>query len=290
MAAKELLRFDGKVVLVTGSAGGLGLSHAHEFVSRGASVILTDLAPEVEHAAAALGEATGFTVGNVAVTRDCDAAVALGLSKFGRLDILVNNAGMLRDHTLEKQTSEEWQSIIDVHLTGTRNMTHAAWEALKQSGSGRVINTSSASGLYGNFGQTNYCAAKMGIVGFTKACAQEGARHGIRVHCIAPIAHTPMTDDLWPDVQAKAATSPALVSPIVAYLASDSCRDTGLIVAAGGGYFARVAVVESRGVTVTPGMALDAEWVADRFAAAADMSDWAEPATVAYSLDRAFRR
>ncbi|HEY0311949.1 MAG TPA: SDR family NAD(P)-dependent oxidoreductase [Allosphingosinicella sp.] len=290
MASLEPLRFDGKVALITGAAGGLGLSHAREFAARGAKVILSDITPDVKSSASGIGDAAAFAVGSVTSRADCEAAVAVALEEFGRLDILVNNAGMLRDHTLEKQTDAEWQSVIDVHLTGTRNMTLAAWDALKASGAGRIINTSSASGLYGNFGQSNYCAAKMGIVGFTKACSQEGRRFGINVHCIAPIAHTPMTDDLWPDEMVKAATSPELVSPVVAYLSSEECQENSLILAAGGGYLARVAVVESAGVRLAAGEMLDAEWVAARFSSAAAMAQWAEPATVAYALDRAFGR
>jgi NAD(P)-dependent dehydrogenase (short-subunit alcohol dehydrogenase family) len=290
VGSREAIRFDGRVALITGAAGGLGLSHAREFAARGAKVVLSDITPSVEHAAAEMGDAAAFAISDVASAADCAAAVAVALNRFGRLDILINNAGMLRDHTVEKQTQTDWKSVIDVHLTGTRNMTVAAWASLKTTGAGRIVNTSSASGLYGNFGQTNYCAAKMGIVGFTKACAQEGERFGIRAHCIAPIAHTPMTNDLWPDERVKAATSPTLVSPVVAYLASEACNGSALIVAAGGGYLARVAVVESAGVTLAPGEMLDAEWVAARFDAAADMAQWIEPSTVAYALERAFGR
>ena len=288
VGSEEALRFDGKVAVVTGAAGGLGLSHAREFAARGAKVVLSDITPNVESAAAEIGNAAAFAVGDVASRADCEAVVSLAVDRFGRLDILINNAGMLRDHTLEKQTEAEWQSIIDVHLTGTRNMTLAAWPALKAAGAGRIVNTSSASGLYGNFGQTNYCAAKMGVVGFTRACAQEGQRFGIHAHCIAPIAHTPMTDDLWPDDQVKAATRPELVSPVVAFLASGACLEASLILAAGGGYLARVAVIESEGVTLAPGETLDAEWVAAHLEAAADMSRWTEPPTVGYALKRAF--
>jgi multifunctional beta-oxidation protein len=290
MSGTNRIRFDGKVVIVTGAAGGLGLAHAREFAARGASVLLTDIAPSIEQVAADIGADAGFAICNVADRADCEAAVSIALERWSRIDILVNNAGMLRDHTIEKQTDGEWQSVIDVHLGGTRNMTIAAWEALKRSGNGRIINTTSASGLYGNFGQSNYCAAKMGIVGFTKASAQEGHRHGIRAHCLAPIAHTPMTDSLWPDEKVKTATQPALVSPVAAYLASDQCTETGLIIAAGGGYLARVAIVESRGARLGTDERLDAEWVAAQMPLAMDMADWAEPATVEFALDRAFNR
>ena len=290
MDEQRLINFDGKVVLITGAAGGLGFSYAKEFAQRGASVMLADLTPAVADAAAGIDGITASAIGNVARRADCDVLVADVLNRWGRVDVLVNNAGILRDHSIEKQTDDEWAAVIDVHLTGTRNMTVAAWSALKASGEGRLINTTSASGLYGNFGQTNYAAAKLGIVGFTKACVLEGARHGIRAHCIAPVALTPMTDKIWSDDDIKARTRPELVSPVVTYLASSACAETGLIIAAGGGYIARVAIVEAQGARPQPGEQLDAEWVARSIAAASDMQDALEPSSVMVALDRAFGR
>ena len=291
MTHSDAITFHGKVVLITGAAGGLGEAHACELAARGAAVFLVDLSENVTVVAAdlaAAGRSAAAFRGNVASPPDCQSAVSACLAQFGRLDILVNNAGLLRDHSLEKQTDEEWQVVIDVHLGGTRNMTKAAWSALTVS-HGRIINTTSASGLYGNFGQTNYAAAKMGIVGFTRTCALEGARHGIRAHCIAPIAWTPMTEKLWSgDVRDR--TAPGLVSPAVVYLASTACQESGLIIACGGGYFARVAVVESAGVRAPDVGTVTAEWIADQFSAIADLRGSDEPESVMYALNKAFGR
>lgn len=287
MAGSASINFDNQTVLVTGAAGGLGLSHAKEFLARGAHVILGDFDPAVEDVAEELGANADFVRCDVTSIHACRAAINQVIDRWGSLDVLVNNAGILCDHTIEKQTDDEWRKVLDVHLNGTRNMTVAAWDALKQS-AGCIINTTSASGLYGNFGQTNYSAAKMGIVGFSRSCALEGARHQVRVHCIAPIALTAMTENLWRNERQRVGTEPELVSPVVAYLASEQCRETGLIMAAGGGYMARVAIIESRGAQLRAGEHLDAEWVARNFSAASGMSDWEEPPSVTVALERAF--
>ena len=282
--------FDNQVALITGAAGGLGAAHALELARRGAAVFLFDKDPKVEQTASALaadGRRAIAFVGDVSIASDCEAVVTACSSALGPVDILVNNAGLLRDHSLEKQTEAEWQLVLDVHLTGTRHMTAAAWKAMAQRRYGRIVNTSSASGLYGNFGQTNYAAAKMGIAGFSRTCALEGERHGIRVNCVAPVALTPMTERLWPE-SARTQTDPALVSPIVAFLASRDCLHTGLIIACGGGYFARVAIVESPGVRATADEELNAEWVAERFEEASDLRGFAEPPTVMFALNKAF--
>lgn len=289
MSGAGSIRLDGKVALVTGAAGGLGLSHARELLQRGARVVLADFSPAVEDSARGLGEGAAFASLDVSSADDCRRVVAEAIEAHDRLDILVNNAGILRDHTIEKQTDAEWAAVVDVHLNGTRHMTFAAWDALKAA-HGCIINTTSASGLYGNIGQTNYAAAKLGIVGFSKSCALEGRRHGVRVNCIAPVALTPMTDRLWTDERTRRGTEPELVSPVVAFLASDQCTETGLVLAVGGGYMARVAILEAEGVDLPAGERMTAEWVADNLARASDLSCWSEPASVIVALERAFGR
>jgi NAD(P)-dependent dehydrogenase (short-subunit alcohol dehydrogenase family) len=283
------IRFGGQAALVTGAASGLGRSHALELARRGAALMLFDMSDNVQAVAAEIAAEGGeaeFHIGSVASLQDCRDAASTCLNRFGSIDIVINNAGLLRDHVLEKQTEDEWQLVVDVHLGGTRNMTRAAWDALAKS-RGRIVNTTSASGLYGNFGQSNYAAAKMGIVGFTRTCALEGARHGIRVHCIAPVALTSMTEKLWPE-SAKDRTDPSLVSPVVAWLASRECEATGLIIACGGGYFARVAVVEGAGLRVSADERPDVEWVRRNFEAITAMTTISEPPSVMYALERAF--
>ncbi|CAN5363937.1 SDR family oxidoreductase [soil metagenome] len=284
------IRFDGQTVIVTGAAGGLGKAHALELAHRGAAVLIFDLgagvADVVEEILSAGGRAMGFT-GSVTNMDDCVAAVDQIVSQWERLDIVINNAGILRDHSLEKQTDAEWSLVLDVHLTGTRNMTLAAWPAFKVRKYGRVVNTTSASGLYGNFGQTNYSAAKMGIVGFSRSCALEGRRHGISVNCVAPVAHTPMTETLFSHAE-KSATDASLVSPVVAYLASGENQETGVILACGGGYVARVAVIEAHGARVSSGETLDAEWVRSNVDGIGDLTRYSEPPSVIEALQKAF--
>ncbi|GIK48303.1 MAG: short-chain dehydrogenase [Alphaproteobacteria bacterium] len=285
------IRFDGKTALITGAASGLGRSHAIEFARRRARVMLTDMNEAVQDVAAEIqaeGGECAAAIGSVSNRQDCERAVQAAIEQWGQLDILVNNAGVLRDRTLEKQSDADWDTVLDVHLTGARNMTLAAWPSMSARKYGRIINTTSASGLYGNFGQTNYAAAKMGLVGFTKSCALEGVRHGVNAHCIAPIAHTAMTDKLW-DNSAKAGTDPALVSPVVAYLASSECRENCMILAAGGGYVARVAVIEALGARVEHGQSLNAEWVRENFARISDMRNADAPPSVIQALKKAFR-
>ncbi len=283
--------FRERVVVVTGAAGGLGEAHATAFARRGARLLLTDRSEAVETVATRLrhqGCEVETAVGDVADPADCIAAVERALAAWGRIDALVNNAGLLRDRVLEKQSREEWARVIAVHLDGARHMTHAVWSPMRERKYGRIVNTTSASGLYGNFGQTNYAAAKMGLVGFSRSCALEGARHGVSVNCVAPIAHTPMTDSLWTE-SAKKDTGTGVVSPVVVWLASEACAETGAVLACGGGYVSRVAVVEGVGAWVSEPAEMTPEWVATHWPRIADIGDAREPASVMDALDIVFR-
>lgn len=283
--------FRDRVVVVTGAAGGLGAAHAAAFASRGARLLLTDRSEDVEAVAARLkaqGAEAESAVGDVADPAGCQAAITQALAAWGRIDVLVNNAGLLRDRVLEKQTDEEWRRVIAVHLDGARHMTRAAWDPMRERKYGRIVNTTSASGLYGNFGQTNYAAAKMGLVGFTRSCALEGARHGIKANCVAPIAHTPMTDSLWPE-DAKTGTAADLVSPVVVWLGSETCAETGVTLACGGGYVSRVAVMEGAGAWASGADELSPEWVAAQWPRIADMDGASEPASVNDALRTVFQ-
>lgn len=175
------------------------------------------------------------------------ASVAVALETYGRLDVLVNNAGILRDRSFAKMTSDDFDAVIGTHLCGSAYSTLAAWQALRESGSGRVIMTSSASGLFGNFGQANYGAAKLGLVGLVNVLKLEGARHSILVNAVAPVARTRMTERLLPD-DVAIGLDPELVSPVVCYFASAGCDRTGLVLTVGGGLLSRVQVVESPAV------------------------------------------
>jgi NAD(P)-dependent dehydrogenase (short-subunit alcohol dehydrogenase family) len=246
-----------RVVLVTGAARGLGRSHALALAARGASVVVNDTggaldgtdgdprsvevtAEEVRRA----GGAAVAVVSDVSTHDGAQAAVDGALGEFGRLDALVANAGFLRDRTLAKMTLADFDAVVGVHLSGAAYCAKAAWPALCASGTGRIVFTSSASGLYGQFGQANYAAAKMGLVGLLNVLAQEGARAGVLVNAIAPVAATRMTEPLLP-AAALAGLSPERVSPLVVHLASAECRQTGLVLEIGAGLVARVRVVES---------------------------------------------
>lgn len=237
-----------RVAVVTGAGGGLGRSHALALATQGLAVVVNDVAdpqPVVEEVIAAGGTAVGVKEG--VDTWDGGAAiVAAAVEVFGRLDVVVNNAGILRDKTFAKLTPDMVRDVLAVHLEGAFHVTQAAWPHLRKRG-GSVVMTASGSGLYGNFGQANYGAAKMGLVGLTRVLALEGARSGVRVNAIAPLARSRMTEDVMP-AEVLERLAPEWVSPLVTWLASEGCTETGHIYSVGGGRYARVAVVEGPGV------------------------------------------
>nr|HMR08199.1 SDR family oxidoreductase [Polyangiaceae bacterium] len=205
------VRFDGRVAIVTGAGGGLGRTHALLLAKRGAKVVVNDLGGTmdgsgsgttaadkvVDEIKAAGGEAVA-SYDSVDNWETAAKIVATAKDAFGKLDIVINNAGILRDVSFVKMTEEDWNKVLHVHLFGTMNVSKAAWPLLRENSYGRVVNTTSVAGLYGNFGQVNYSAAKMGIVGLTKALAQEGGKYNIRCNCIAPIAKSRMTETMTP--------------------------------------------------------------------------------------------
>jgi NAD(P)-dependent dehydrogenase (short-subunit alcohol dehydrogenase family) len=250
---------EGRVAVVTGSGGGLGRQHALLFAQRGAKVVINDLGGSrdgtgggsemADNVVREITDAGGEAVANydnVATPDGGRAIVQSALDAFGRIDVVVNNAGILRDVTFAKMTDEQWDAVVKVHLYGTYYVTHAAWPHLREQSHGRVIVTTSTSGLYGNFGQANYGAAKLGVVGLINTLAMEGRKYGITANAIAPIAATRMTEDIFPQ-EAQAQFDPAYVSPLVVHLASDECTDTGEVVLAGGGNYARVRFFQSQG-------------------------------------------
>ncbi len=257
----------GKVALVTGAGGGLGRCHALALAKEGAQVVVNDLGGArdgsgtgahsmadkvVDEIKRAGGQAVA-NYDNVASVSGGERIVTSALDAFGQLDICVNNAGILRDKTLAKLTEDLWDTVIDVHLKGTYCVSRPAFNHMKERGQGGVIiNTSSTSGLNGNFGQSNYGAAKAGIWGFSRCLALEGQRNQIRVFILAPVALTRLTEDLAgmqaDDMREK--LDPALVSPLVVYLASDLAKDqTGTTFFVGGGRIAEMRMVTAKGVS-----------------------------------------
>jgi NAD(P)-dependent dehydrogenase (short-subunit alcohol dehydrogenase family) len=265
------IRLDNRVAIVTGAGGGLGRSHALLLASRGAKVVVNDLGGSVDGSGGStkaadkvvdeIKAAGGQAVANYDGVDSAEGAakmVATAKDAFGKLDIVINNAGILRDVSFVKMTDEDWNKVLQVHLTGSYNVTKAAWPLLRENNYGRVVFTTSAAGLYGNFGQANYSAAKLGIVGLCKTLAQEGGKYNIKCNVIAPIAKSRMTETVMPPNLLEKLL-PEFVSPLVAYLASEDVPDTAQVYAVGGGYISRVAVVEGAGVYIKPdGLSIEA--------------------------------
>src|SRR3954464_9082500 len=234
------LGFDGKVAIITGAGGGLGRSHALDLARRGALIVVnalggsTDRAGHAEAAAqkvvdevkAAGGEAVA-NYDSVATPEGGANIVKTAMDAFGRIDIIINNAGILRDASFKNMTPDQLNPVLDVHLRGAFYVTQPAWQLMRDQGYGRIVNTSSAAGIFGNFGQTNYGAAKMGIVGLTRVLAQEGAKNNIKVNAIAPVARTRMTEELLGPIAEK--LGPEYITPVVTYLAHEDCPVTGEI-------------------------------------------------------------
>ncbi len=227
------IRYDGKVAIVTGSGGGLGRCHAIELAKRGAKVVINDLgggvdgsggSSEAARAVVAEIEALGGEAiangANVAKYNEVEAMVKQAMDKWGRVDILVNNAGILRDKSFTKGTLEDFRLVLDVHLMGSVHCTKACWEIMREQAYGRIVVTTSSSGLYGNFGQANYGSAKMGVIGLMNTLSQEGAKYNIRINALAPTAATRMTEGLIP-AEALALLTPETVTPAVLYMVSE---------------------------------------------------------------------
>jgi NAD(P)-dependent dehydrogenase (short-subunit alcohol dehydrogenase family)/putative sterol carrier protein len=266
MGKENTIRFDGRVAIVTGSGGGLGRVYALELAKRGAKVVVNDFggardgsgagaagpADKVVAEIKALGGEAVANYDSVATAEGGAGIVKTAVDAFGKVDILVNNAGILRDKGLLKMEPENWQIVLDVHLTGAYNVTRPAFAAMRENGYGRVIMTTSAAGLYGNFGQTNYSSAKLGLVGFMNTLKLEGGKFNFKVNTIAPIAISRLTEDvLPPDMQDK--LKPEYVSPIVLFLCSEECNDTGRIYNCGAGFYNRAAIMTAPGLVLGDG-------------------------------------
>jgi len=276
------IRFDNKVAVVTGGGRGLGRSHALSLAARGARVVVNDTGVGLD------GHGGGDSAAEAVVTEIRDAGgeavadfhdvstheggqgvIGTAIDAYDTVDVLVNNAGYLRDRTFAKMSHEDFDAVIGVHLMGNAYPTHAAWPIMRDKEYGRVVFTTSAAGLYGNFGQTNYAAGKLAVVGMMNTLVLEGASRGIKVNTIAPVATTRMTESLMGDNVSL--YDPSLVSPAVVYLCSEECEASGAIVEAGGGYYSLVQVVEGAGVVLPPDQATPDD-IAANWEAITDMS------------------
>lgn len=273
------IRFDGKVAIVTGAGGGLGKQHALELARRGAKVVVNDLGGSMdgsggnsaaaEAVVAEIKAAGGEAIANGSSVTD-DAGVALmvrqAMDQWGRIDVLIANAGVLRDKSFSKMEIADFEFVLNVHLMGTVKPVKAVWEIMREQNYGRIVCTTSSSGLYGNFGQSNYGAAKLGIVGFMNTIKIEGQKNNVHINAISPVAATRMTEGLMSQ-EVLDALKPESVTPGVVYLASDEAP-TGAVLAAGAGVFALSRIYETEGVNLNG--ELTAEGVRDHWAQISD--------------------
>jgi NAD(P)-dependent dehydrogenase (short-subunit alcohol dehydrogenase family) len=276
------ISFNDQVAIVTGAGGGLGRCHALELARRGAKVVINDLggsmdgkggssdaAEAVVAEIQAMGGEAIANGGSVSDRAGAQSMVDAAMNSWGRVDILINNAGILRDKSFSKMTLDDFEMVVNVHLLGAAYCSHAVWPIMREQNYGRILMTTSPSGLYGNFGQTNYGAAKMGQVGLMNSMKIEGAKNNIHTNSIAPVAATRMTENLMPeDVLEK--LGPELVTPAAIFLVSDEAPN-GVILQAQGGQYSLAAVVENNGVNL--GVDATADDVASSYAAIVDMAE-----------------
>ncbi|RRV11694.1 SDR family oxidoreductase [Stutzerimonas xanthomarina] len=283
----DAIRFEDKVVIVTGAGGGLGRAHALLFARHGAKVVVNDLGGSAQgdgaNSSAAdrvveeIRQAGGTAVANHDSVTDGDRIVQQALDSFGRIDVVVNNAGILRDKTFHKMEDADWDLVYRVHVEGAYKVTRAAWPHMREQNYGRVIFTASTSGIYGNFGQSNYGMAKLGLYGLTRTLALEGRKNNVLVNAIAPTGGTRMTEGLIPP-QVFEQLKPELVSPLVVYLASEQCQETSGLFEVGGGWMGKVRWERSLGVGFDPNAGFDAEDVAAQWQQICNFENAAHPA------------
>jgi len=275
------LDFAQKVVIVTGAGGGLGRSYALEFGRRGAFVVVNDLGGNfqgegsdsrpAQNVVREITQNGGTAVADFHSVEEGEKIVKTAIDNFGRVDIVVNNAGILRDRSFVKMSNDDWDRIYRVHLEGTFKVTRAAWNYMREQNYGRIVNITSAAGLYGNYGQANYSAMKMAIVGFTKTLAKEGEKYNIKLNTIAPIAGSRMTETVLPPNFVDA-LRPEFVTPMVVYLSHETCEETGSIFELGGGWVSKVRWQRSQGYSFAK-LDFKAEDVAENFEKISDFSN-----------------
>jgi NAD(P)-dependent dehydrogenase (short-subunit alcohol dehydrogenase family) len=285
----DTFKFDDRVVVVTGAGAGLGRSHALEFARRGARVVVNDLGSSTQgegrgsdaadNVVEEIRAAGGKAVASYDSVEQGDAIIDTALDNFNGVDIVINNAGILRDTSFAKMTDEDWDLIYRVHAFGAYKVTKAAWPHMLEQGYGRIINTASASGIYGNFGQANYSFVKRGLIGFTNTLALEGASKGIKVNAIAPAAGSRMTESILPE-KVVAGLKPELVTPLVIKLCSEQSTENGSLYEVGGGWVAKLRWERSKGGFFNPAAQLTAEDVEAAWDKIEDFTDAEHPNSI----------
>lgn len=285
--------FEGRVVVITGAGNGLGRAYAKAFAARGAKVLVNDLgglaqgggsdSSVAEAVVDEIRRAGGEAAANVDSVEDGARIVQSALDHFGRIDVVINNAGILRDAAFHKMTEDDWDAIFRVHVRGSFQVTRAAWPHLRTQGYGRIVMTASGAGVYGNFGQANYAAAKLGLFGFAQTLAIEGASRNIRVNTIAPLAASRLTENVLPK-EVLAALKPELVVPLALLLGSESCDTSGQLFEVGGGCVARLRWERSQPVAFPAGESFTVEQLAAKWRMLQSFANADHPATVADSF------
>lgn len=287
------MRFDNRVVIVTGAGGGLGKSHALNFAARGAKVVVNDVGATqtgegqnasvaqlvVDEIRAAGGEATASTDSVV----DGRKIVECAMDSFGQVDVVINNAGILRDVAFHKMEAEQWEVVRQVNLDGSFAVSRAAWPIMRAQGYGRIVMTTSGAGLYGNFGQANYSAAKLGLVSLAQSLAFEGDSKNIRVNTIAPVAASRLTETVMPSAMLEL-LKPELVTPLAVLLSHESCIESGQLFEVGGGWVARVRWERSAGAVFDPRAGYSPEDLRGQWEKVQDFADAVHPTSVMSTL------
>ena len=271
------IRYDNQVIVITGAGQGLGRQYALFFAARGAKVVVNDLGGSFNGKDDGKGQARvadqvvdeirklgGTAVANYDPVQSGDKIIKTAVENYGTVHVLINNAGILRDITLRNMTDADWDIIMDVHVHGTMKTAKAAWPFFKKQKYGRIINTSSASGLFGAFGQANYAAAKLAVIGFTETLAREGAKYNIRTNVLAPGAASRLTQTVWTPEMMEA-MRPDFVVPLVGVLAHDSCQENGAIFEAAAGHFSKIRWERSKGTLLRADNTLTPEAVLNKW-------------------------
>jgi NAD(P)-dependent dehydrogenase (short-subunit alcohol dehydrogenase family) len=285
----DTLRFDDRVVVVTGAGAGLGRSHALDFARRGAKVVVNDLgggahgegkgSEAADSVVAEIEAAGGEAVANYDSVEQGESIIRTAVDNYDRVDVVINNAGILRDSSFIKMSDEDWDLIYRVHALGAYKVTKAAWPIMLEQGYGRIINTASAAGIYGNFGQANYSFAKCGLIGFTNTLAIEGGRKGIKANVIAPVAGSRLTETILPN-EVTEALKPEFVTPLVVKLCSQESEETGSLFEVGAGWVSKLRWERSQGAFFDPKAELTAEQIDAAWEQIGDFTDAQHPTNI----------